>query len=194
MNLMEWLTGKAKEDGFEIDPAELTTAFSGEDPAARQKIAALEAEIATRDAANATLKAEQEIHAQTLARFAAERRHSEAVTFAQTQVAAHRVAPGAAEKLAALHERISTLDASATFSEGEQPTAALLAEFVTSLPDLSVFTTEAVGGAKDLAGLFSIQTTDDGTDKADAKRVERMLGATVLGKQILREKQQNGAS
>jgi hypothetical protein len=190
MNIREWLAGKAKDEGVEIDDIE--AAFSG---TASEDVSELRKGIEAREAEIKALREKQERQDAEFTRLAGERRLAEAVSFAKGQVAAHRVTPAAAEKLALLADRISASDAAVTFGEGEKSTTALLQEFVESLPDLSVFTTEHIK-ADQVAALFSTSTTatnaDD--DKANEARVERMLAATPEGRAILAERKAAGAA
>lgn len=168
MGLKDLFSGMARDKGGELDPADAArlealdkldpAAFSGEpDPAVAELKAKLEAEQAEN-------KKIREEHTAAFARMDSERRHAEAVTFAQSQVAAKRVTPAAAELLVPLAERIAAADSTVTFAEGEVPTSKLLADFIGKLPDFSLFTTEQMKDEK-VAALFSQTKTDDGTEK-----------------------------
>lgn len=178
MNIREWLTGKAKEEGVELDPADLEAAFSAGD---------VNAKLSQKDQEIAALKAEQERHAAEFARVATEKRQAEAVTFAQSQVAAHRVAPASAEPLAALVSHVASIDASATFAEGETSGTVLLQAFLASLPDLSVLTTEHIKG-EGAAALFNQDTTPglDGKEgEITPERIKALMAASPLGRAVL---------
>lgn len=187
MNLREFLLGKAKEEGVELDAAELDAAFS-----TSAEVETLKTESAKREAEAATLRAEIETQKVEFARMRAERQHAEAVTFAQNAVASHRVIPAASDALTALAERITASDASVTFSDDEQPTLALLSAFIETLPDLSVFTTERVK-AKEAAALFNQTTTPkpEGSEP-NADIVKAMLAHTAVGREVLHGR--NGSS
>lgn len=171
MNLKQWLTGKADEEGVTLD--DLEAAFS--DPSA---------ELAKRDAEITRLKEQQ---AQHEARFAAEaqaRRTAEAVTFCSSLVEAKRLTPGAAQALQPLVERIAQHDSTVTFAEGETSTLALLKAFTDSLPDLAVFTTNHI----DPKAAFALgnQSTTPGADGKPApmteERLNELLNMTPLGR------------
>lgn len=187
MKFSDWLTGKAREEGIEIDDAELQAAF-----ASTAQVETMKAELAARDAQLAEMKATQERQAAEFSRVAGERRHAEAVAFANTQVAAHKITPAAAEALVPLLDRIGAIDATATFAEGESRTADLVAAFVVALPDLSLFTTEQVT-PNATAALFSQMKTPgaDGKEAASKAIQERLLKATPEGRAILAARPSN---
>jgi hypothetical protein len=188
MNLKEFLTGKAQEEGVQID--DLEAAFSA--PAAPD-LSAVDTRLAEKDAEIAALKAAQDAQAAEAARFsvemarmAAERLHAEAVSFAQGLVAAHRITPAAAETLVPLAERIFAADSTATFADGVKPTATLMSEFVASLPDLSVFTTSQIASDQAQALFAQLKTPGlDGTEPAPSdERIAALLEQYPSGKAL----------
>jgi hypothetical protein len=190
MNIREWLTGKAKEDGIEIDEKDLEAAFS---TAPSQDVIDLKEARAKLEAENAALKAEQERQSAEFARLAAERRTADAVAFAQSVVSAHKMTPGAAEKLAVLAARVAESDSRVTFAEGEKSMGALLQELCEALPDFSLFTRPQIDPGE-VAALFN-QTTTPGLAGKDAPpteaRIAELLKLTPDGAAIIAER--NGA-
>lgn len=180
MNIREWLTGKAQEDGVDLD--DLDAAFSGGDSTLRTEI---EAKLAAKDQQIEALEAANRAASVHFARLADERRESEAATFAAGLVTAKRITPGAAEVLGPLAARIAKSDAAVTFAEGEKSTMALLQEFCDRLVDLSVFTTEGIAGDK-VAALFNqTKTQGVGKDAPDQARVDALLKMTPAGRAVI---------
>ena len=191
MNVLDWIKGKAEEEGVSLDDKELTAAFNAPskaelEAAAKKHEEALQALHEQHQREMDAIRKQQEATAATFAAQATERRELEAAQFAERQVAAKKVPPAARAALAALAARVSHGDAAATFSEGEKSTRALLDEFLSKLPDFSVFTTASIDPAQ-VAALFNESGADEKTGLSDERR-KHLLGATPLGRSIDRDK------
>lgn len=168
MNLKEWLTGKAREDGVELDDS---VSFGATPPDPR--IADLEARIATRDA-----------------QFAAERttaRAEKAAAFADAQVAALTVLPAGRDALAALYAAALAQEGPVTFANGEQHS---LVETITTV--FAALPAHALTAERVLADgqqVLMARTTPNPDAAPTADRKAALLAMTALG----RSAQQNGA-
>lgn len=181
MNLRDWITGKAKDEGVSLD--DLDVAFSQPD------VTALEQQIAAKDAEISRITTEQERQAALFVQQVEEKRQAQAATFATQAVQAHRIPPAAAPILAQLAARVAAADSAVTFAEGEKSAVALLQEFVESLPDYAIFTTPQIpnGGAAALFTQAKTQSDDLAQDELD-----KLLAMTPAGQRALAARNGNG--
>jgi hypothetical protein len=109
MSLKDLFRATAEERGIALTDEEIDAEMSA---AATSQVEALRKELAARDAREAEMNQRLKDQEAAFARAADEKRKAEAMAFAQAQVSAHRITPGAAEALAAVYERVAMTDAS----------------------------------------------------------------------------------
>jgi hypothetical protein len=163
MNIKDWLTGKAIEEGIQLDDA-----ASFGTPTPDPRIAELEAKIAARDAQFAVAQATQ--------------RTKEATAFADAQIAAFRVLPAGREALVALYVAAAAQEGPVTFANGEQHSLTeTLATVFAALPTHSL--TQQVALTPDQRVLMAAGNPNPNGPMSAERRAE-LLGQSSLGRAV----------
>lgn len=172
MKFSEWLTGKAKEEGVELEDA-ATFGTATPDP----RVAELERKLAAQEAERAADKA-------IFAAASATQRTTDAALFADAQVVARTILPAGRDALAALYATLAEADANGatvTFSDGktggyiETLTAVFAALPGHTLTSTTAFTKEQV---------LMARTTPDPNAPMTAERRAHLLSLSNFGQAI----------
>jgi signal peptide peptidase SppA len=180
MSLRDLFKTTAEERGIALTDEEIDAEMSA---AATSQVEVLRKELAARDAREAEMNQRLKDQEAAFARAADEKRKAEAMAFAQAQVSAHRITPGAADALASLYERVAMTDASAKPGSLDGPTTQLLASFVESIPaELKTFTEEHTKPGA-VGVIFNGSQEPD--PKKQEEREKELLAYTPVGQRVL---------